>query len=299
MKKALLLAFVAVLAACGQDETDGSSQAGGAAADRAPAKFYFSAIPDQGATELNEKFDRIAKHLSAELGVPIEYRASSDYGAAVEMFKNGDIHLAWFGGLSGCQARAAVKGARAIAQGKSDPKFITYFIAHKDSGIEPSDAFPEKLADTNFAFGSEKSTSGRLMPEFFIRKNTGMGPGELFKSIQFSGSHNKTAAMVASGQVQAGAINFKVYDKMVATKKIDPSVCRVVWKTPAYADYNWTAHPDLDKRYGAGFIDKLQDALVGLKGDLLSVFPREAMIPAKNEDFDGIAKVAKQLDLMR
>jgi len=290
MKRACLLALTAALAACGQ----GSTAGGGA-----PAEFYFSAIPDQGATELAERFGKIAEYLSAELGMPVKYRASSDYGATVEMFKNGDVHLAWFGGLPGCQARAAVSGARAIALGRKDTRFISYFIAHKDSGIEPSDEFPEKIANTNFAFGSETSTSGRLMPEFFIRKNTGKSPSELFKSYQFSGSHTKTATMVATGQAQAGVLNFSVYDEMVAAGKIDPAVCRVVWKTPTYADYNWTAHPDLDERYGAGFIDKLQAALIGMDADLLKALGRDAMIAAKNEDFDGIATVAKDLGLMR
>ena len=137
MKRACLLALTVTLAACGQES---------AAGDGVSAKFYFSAIPDQGATELAEKFGKIAKYLSAELGVPVEYRASSDYGATVEMFKNGDVHLAWFGGLSGCQVRAAISGARAIAQRRKDTKFISYFISHRESRIEPTEASPRELA---------------------------------------------------------------------------------------------------------------------------------------------------------
>jgi phosphonate transport system substrate-binding protein len=288
---ALLLGLI--LPGCGEDSGNGANDGG-------KPTLYFSAIPDQGSTELTEKFGEVAAYLSDALGVPVEYRPASDYGASVEMFKNGDIHLAWFGGLTGCQARAAVDGARAIAQGESDPKFYSYFIAHKDTGLERSDAFPAALADLTFAFGSEKSTSGRLMPEFFIRKETGKGPKEFFKKqYVFSGSHPKTAEMVQSGQVQAGVLNYAVYDKKVKEGEIDPEVCRIVWKTPTYADYNWTAHPALDDIYGAGFVDRLQEALVGMKGDLLDVFPRKAMIPARNEEFEGIATVARELGLMR
>ena len=280
------LALVALIAAC-------QAEAG--------ETLYFSAIPDQNNTELREKFGKVADYLAKELGVPVVYRPARDYGASVEMFKNGDIQLAWFGGLTGVQARQAVPGARAIAQGKADPKYYSYFIAHKDAGLERADAFPTKIADVEFAFGSQRSTSGRLMPEFFIRENTGKGPEEFFaRRFVFSGSHDKTAELVESGQVQAGVLSYKVYEKRVRSGKTDPDVCKIVWKTPPYADYNFTAHPDLETMFGAGFIEKVRAALVGMTDEeLLSAFPRDALIPARNEDFDGIVGVAKALDMLR
>ena len=63
----------------------------------------------------------------------------------VTKFINGEIHLTWFGGLTGVQARNEVKGARAIAQGIEDPNYISYFIANADTGLELSESFPEKI----------------------------------------------------------------------------------------------------------------------------------------------------------
>lgn len=295
---ALFLAFG--LAACSGEEPAANGNDNGAGNGEKPT-LYFSAIPDQNETELGEKFGELAKYLSGKLDVPVEYRAATDYGASVEMFKNGDIQLAWFGGLTGCQARAAVPGAKAIAQGKADPKYYSYFIAHKDTGLERSEEFPSEIAKLSFAFGSERSTSGRLMPEYFIRKNSGKTPKEFFeKDFIFSGSHPKTVQAVASGQVQAGAVNYKIYKQMVEKGDIDADTVRIIWKTPYYADYNWTAHPDLDSKFGEGFTKKVQDALIGITDPkLLSAFPREAMIPAKNEDFEGIAETAREIGLMR
>ena len=160
------------------------------------------------------------------------------------MFKNGDVHLAWFGGLTGVQARHAVSGARAIAQGEEDPQYKSYFIAHKDTGLSPSEEFPEGMAKFSFTFGSESSTSGRLMPESFIRKFTGKSPAKFFgKQPGFSGSHDKTVELVESGQVQTGAVNYKVYEKRVAQGKTDPATCKIIWTTPVYADYNFTVPP--------------------------------------------------------
>ena len=261
----------------------------------------FSAIPDQNSTELEEKFQPLAAHLSERLGVSVSYVPARDYQASVEMFRNGDVHLAWFGGLTGVQARSAVPGALAIAQGASDPEYFSYFIAHQDSGLEPSEGFPENIASLRFTFGSESSTSGRLMPEFFIRENTGLSPHELFEHpVGFSGSHDKTAELVEAGQYQLGALNYKVYDRMVSEGRTDPDVARVIWKTPTYADYNWTAHPELETIFGAGFTRRLQEALVAIDDpSLLAALPREKLIPASNQEFDGIKAVAEMLGMIR
>jgi phosphonate transport system substrate-binding protein len=273
-----------------------------AGAPHDPAKpLRFTAIPDQNSTELQEKFKPLADHLTRTLGVPVEYVSARDYQASVEMFANGDIGLAWYGGLTGVQARSKVAGARAIAQGDVDPTYYSYFIAHKDTGLTRSDEFPADIAKYSFTFGSEQSTSGRLMPEFFIRKNTGKTPQEFFaKPLGFSGSHDKTAELVASGQYQVGVINYKVYDQRVAQGKTDPNIVRIIWKTPTYADYNWTARPDLDTTHGAGFTDKLQQALLAIDDPvLLAALPRQKLVAARNEEFDGIRDVALQLGMIR
>jgi phosphonate transport system substrate-binding protein len=261
----------------------------------------FSAIPDQNSTELKEKFDALAAHLSYKLGVPVTYVPATDYKASVEMFKNGDIQLAWFGGLTGVQARQAVPGARAIAQGDTDPKFVSYFVANAAAPIQPSSSFPADLAKLSFTFGPASSTSGRLMPEYYLRKNAGKSPAEFFgKEPAFSEGHDKTLELVEAGKVQAGVVNFEVYDKRVADKKTDPAKVRIIWKTPTYADYNFTAHPDLDKQFGAGFVDKLQKTLVAVSDpNLLAAFPRKKLIPAKNEDYAQIEQVAKDLGFLR
>ncbi|MHC4730434.1 MAG: putative selenate ABC transporter substrate-binding protein [Planctomycetota bacterium] len=282
------MGLAAGLVSCGADSADSEKT------------LFFSAIPDQNSTELAQKFGKIEAYLTRELGVAVKYRAASDYGASVEMFKSGDIQLAWFGGLTGCQARQAVAGARAIAQGREDPEFYSYFIAHQSTGLERSDDFPTAIRDLTFTFGSEKSTSGRLMPEYFIRKHSGQDPRDFFsKPYGFSGSHDKTWEAVQSGRVEAGVLNYTTYDKAVKAGNLDPAVCRIIWKTPYYADYNFTAHPILEERYGKGFVEKLQKALLAMRGDLLQAFPRSAMIEARNEDFDAIATVARSLNLLR
>lgn len=284
-----------------EKKSEPSAPAGGGGSTSAKT-LRFSAIPDQDKKNL-EKFSAIAGHLAKELGIPVEYVASPDYASSVSSFRNGDIQLAWFGGLTGVQAREFVPGAKAIAQGDTDPAFIAYVIANKDAGLQPSDQFPKQIGELNFTFGEPQSTSGRLMPQFFFEKEAGMPIDQFFKKgVNFSKGHDATCELVQAGTFQAGVVNYSVYDKRVKDGKTDPAVVQVIWKSPTFADYNWTAHPELEKIYGAGFTDKLQAALIGMTTKapaLLEVFPRKAMISAKNEDYEGIKAVAAQLGFLK
>ena len=270
---------------------------------KAGETLRFAAIPDQNATELEERYGRIAAYLSDELDVAVEFVPTSDYAASVEAFRNGDVQLAWFGGLAGVRARAAVDGAEAIAQGKVDPHFVSYFIANASTGIEPSDDFPMGLRGRTFTFGSDSSTSGRLMPEYFIREATGSSPAEFFagEQMSFSGDHAKTALLVQEGTFDAGVLNYKVYDAMVADGRIDPTVCIKIWETPDFPDYNWTAHPSLEVDFGVGFTERVRFALVGMTdAALLAACQREeGIIEATNEDFERLEGLARELGLMR
>lgn len=294
---ALALPAILLVPACNKKAVTGDPGGGKGGAAKL---LRFSAIPDENTTEQTAKFKKFAEYLEGALGVKTEFIPAADYDASVSKFVNGEIHLAWFGGLTGVQARAEVPGAEAIAQGAEDPQYISYFIANTETGLAYSEDFPMGIKDLKFTFGSQKSTSGRLMPEYFIRKEAGAAPDQWFTNpVGFSGAHDKTAKLVEDGTWQAGALSYTTYDAMVADGKLDPEKCKIIWKTPKYADYNWTAHPDLDKLFGAGFIAKLRKALVDIKDpELLKILQRTALIEAKNADFQGIADVAKELKLL-
>ena len=266
---------------------------------RAQDTLYFSAIPDEDETRLTERFSAVADYLSDELGVPVAFVPVKSYPAAVTAFRNDQVQLAWFGGLSGVQARLLVPDARAIAQGSEDTTFVSYFIAHTGTGLQPSKDFPMAAKGMTFTFGAKTSTSGRLMPEYAIREETGVAPEDFFGRVGFSGDHSQTLRLVASGAWQVGALNYAVYDQAVADGAPEVQTAKVIWKTPPYPDYNWTIRGDVDQRWGEGFADRVQAALIGMDDPaLLAAFPRAAFIPAANADYAPIEAVARQLDLL-
>ncbi|MDB9706391.1 putative selenate ABC transporter substrate-binding protein [Porticoccaceae bacterium] len=258
-----------------------------------PKTFVFSAIPDQDEANLQERFDKVAVYLQAQLGIEVRYIPVKSYSAAVTAFRNNQVQLAWFGGLSGVQARRLVPDSQAIAQGTEDPFFTSYIIAHSSTGIEPSDSLPAAITGKSFTFGSKGSTSGRLMPEHFIRKNLGDTPNNLFSKVGYSGDHSRTIALVQSGAYEVGAVNYKVWDKQLAAGKIDSDKVKVIWRTPSYPDYQWTVRGDVNDSWGPGFQARLTEALLGMNDpDLLASFPRSGFIAADNELYQPILDTA-------
>lgn len=261
--------------------------------------FVFTAIPDEDETRLRQRFDKVAVYLTKKLGVKTKYIPVKSYAAAITAFRNNQVQLAWFGGLSGVRARSLVPGSKAIAQGFEDKAFITYFIAHASTGLKASKYFPKGIAGKTFTFGSKGSTSGRLMPEYYIRRAFKAAPDKVFRKVGFSGNHTKTIALVQSGAYQVGAVNYTVWQSEMKAGKIDPSKVSVIWKTPPYPDYQWTIRGDVDKRWKAGFIERVKNALLNMKDpDLLASFPRKSFIPVSNSDYQPILVVAKKIKLI-
>ena len=121
--------------------------------------FVFTAIPDQDETRLVERFSHFAKYLETKLNVPVKYVPVKTYPAAVTAFINNDVQLAWFGGYTGVQARHAVPGSEAIAQGAEDVNFKSYFIANSDTGLKFSKDFPAGIQGKTLLFGSRDRKS--------------------------------------------------------------------------------------------------------------------------------------------
>ena len=257
--------------------------------------FRITAIPDESPTELARKAAPLVKYLEAKLGMKVEFTPVTDYAAAVETLVNKKIDMAWFGGFTFVQANVRSGGkAIPLVQREEDEKFRSVFITG-DAGIQ-------SLADLkgkDVSFGSQSSTSGHLMPRSFLLQ-AGLTPEKDFRRVAYSGAHDATIAAVASGKVQAGALNISVWDKFVADKKVDPAQVRVFYITPTYYDYNWTVHADMP----AALREKLTQAFVALSRDtaegkeILELQRATRFVPTKAENYKGIEAAAKSAGLL-
>jgi phosphonate transport system substrate-binding protein len=267
----------------------------GAISAHAQQVFRITAIPDESPTELARKAEPLVKYLEAKLGMKVEYTPVTDYAAAVETLVNKKVDMAWFGGFTFVQANARSGGkAIPIVQREEDEKFRSVFITADDTIKTLAD-----LKGKDVSFGSQSSTSGHLMPRSFLLQ-AGVDPDKDFKRVAFSGAHDATIAAVASGKVQAGALNISVWDKFVADKKVDTDKVKVFYTTPPYYDYNWTVHADMP----AATREKLTAALLALSKDtaegkaILELQRATRFVPSKAENYKGIEAAARSASLL-
>ena len=164
-------------------------------------------IPDQDASRLVRRYGGFAEYLSRNLGVEVEYIPIVDYAAVVTAFSQGKLDLAFFGGLTGVQARLLDRGAQAIVQQEHDAEFHSKFIVRNDVAANTLGDLSSLASDLTITFGSESSTSGHLMPRHFLQQ-TGLDADSSFKSPpNYSGSHDLTWRLVESGASDIGALN--------------------------------------------------------------------------------------------
>lgn len=257
--------------------------------------FRVTAIPDESPTELARKAMPLMKYLESKLGMKVEFTPVTDYAAAVEAVVNKKIDMAWFGGFTFVQANVRSGGkVIPLVQRAEDEKFRSVFIT--------SDPAIKTLADLkgkDVSFGSQSSTSGHLMPRSFLLEQ-GVNPDKDLRRVAFSGAHDATIAAVASGKVQAGALNISVWEKFVADKKVDTSKVRVFYTTPPYFDYNWSVHADMP----AATRQKIVDALVALNVDtpagkeILELQRATRFVPTKVDNYKGIEAAARNAGLL-
>jgi phosphonate transport system substrate-binding protein len=255
-----------------------------------------SAIPDEAPTELQRKFKPLGNYLEQKLGMKVEFVPVTDYAASVEGLINNKLDMVWFGGFTFVQAKVRSNGKVVpLVQREEDEKFKSVFIT-TDKAINKL----EDLKGKTFTFGSESSTSGHLMPRFYLL-NAKINPDTDMKRIAFSGAHDATVAAVSGGKVDAGALNISVWEKLQAQGKIDPNVVRVFYTTPGYFDYNWSVRADMNP----ALRKKLTDAFLALnKNDaqgkeVLDLQRATRFIPTKAENYESIEKAAQQAGLLK
>ena len=261
-----------------------------------PTVLRVSAIPDEAPTELQRKFKPLGEYLSQATGMKVVFTPVSDYAAVVESLATKKLDMAWLGGFTYVQAKIRTHGtAIPIVQRAEDAVFASKFIT-----ADPAIKTLADLKGKTFAFGAPSSTSGSLMPRFFLQQD-GLNPEKDFKTVAYSGAHDATVAFVAAGKAEAGVLNTSVWDKLVESKKVDTSKVRVFATTPTYFDYNWTVRGDLDP----AIIKKLTAAFLALDPSkpehkaIMDLQRASKFIATDSKNYDGIEAAAKSAGLLK
>ncbi len=194
----------------------------------------------------------------------------------------------------GKQTGAKVEGVKPLVQRDRDREFHSKFVTQPKSPIQ-------SLADLkgrSFAFGDVNSTSGHLMPEYFMRQ-AAVDPQVIAKAI-YTGGHDATLLAVANGKVDAGALDEAVFQRLTTTGKVDPATVRVFWTTPPFFDYVWVARKGLDTRLSGAVASAflaLSDADPQQK-QILDALSAKNYLTADDASYDKLRQAAEQAGLL-
>lgn len=253
-----------------------------------------SMIPSTDPGKIIRDSQPLIRYLENEMRVRVDLTVPTNYAAVVEAIANDRVDIAYFGGFTYVQASKRA-GVVPLVQRERDRNFHSHFITPPDSGIN-------SLADLkgrSFAFGDVNSTSGHLMPEYFMRQ-AGVSEQVITKAI-YTGGHDATALAVANKKVDAGALDEAIFDRMTKEGKLDPSKVRIFYTTPPYFDYVWAARKGLDP----GLMESFKTAFMKLNSadenarPILDLLNATAFVLANDSDYDTLRKAAKDAGLLK
>lgn len=259
-----------------------------------PLTLRLSMIPNTDPGRIVRESQSLVSYLEGETGAKIELTVPTNYAAVVEAIANDQVDIAYFGGFTYVQASERA-GVRPLIQRERDQNFHSLFITPADSSINSL----EDLKGHTFAFGDVNSTSGHLMPEYFMRQSN--VDAEVIAKATYTGSHDATALAVANKKVDAGAMDEAIYQRMTREGKLDSSKVRVFYTTPPFFDYVWAARKGLDSKLSEAFSNaflKLDPENAEYK-QLLEFLSASKYIRAEDSDYDKLRQAARDAGLMK
>lgn len=266
-----------------------------ASRDASPPRLRIGVLPDQSPETLQQRYAPLLGYLARQTGIETRLVIPADYRHAVDLFGADELDLVFFGGLTFVQARAA-HGAEALVMREIDTRFTSWFV------VRPELA-QKRLSDLkgqSLTFGDQLSTSGHLMPRYFLEREWNLKPETYFSEIGYSGAHDQTLYLVRDGRFDIGAVNAGIARQMLDDGRIDSNEVHVLWQTPPYPDYVWAVQPDLTENLKT----KLRDAFLRLDVDnsddhaILDRLGAKIFLPADSREFETLGDIASKLGLI-
>ena len=263
--------------------------------EASPSVVRVAVLPDMSEQDLRQRYAPLLRYPAEETGFEFNLQLPADYAELLRLFGMGQVHLALFGGLTVVQANAMYH-AEPLAMRDVDTRFISIFLVRNN---DPATGLSD-LEGKALAFGSRLSTSGHLMPRYFLQNTRQIVPEQFFGQIEYSGAHDRTAYMVRDGEADVGAVNAEIVNGMLRDGRLKQGELRVIWETPPYADYVWAVTRYLDENVKT----QLRDAYLQLDMNeqshrqILESLGAGNFLPAGPRLFQPLQRIATDLELL-
>lgn len=218
--------------------------------------------------------------MSEQLGMEVKPFFATDYAAVIEAMRFDQIDLAWYGNKSAMEAvdRAGGEVFAQTVPENGQPGYWSLLIVNQDSDLQNVDDVLANASDLVFGNGDPNSTSGYLVPGYYVFAKAGVDASTAFKRT-LNSSHETNALAVANKQVDVATFNTESMERLEITAPDKAEQLRVIWKSPLIPSDPLVWRSDLDEETK----QKLRDFLLSY-GD--SAEEKETLAPLQWARFD-------------
>ncbi len=195
--------------------------------------IHFGIISTESSTNLKKDWEPVLAEMAKQTGYEIKPFFAPDYAGVIEGMRFNKVQVAWFGNKSAMEAVDRSDGeifAQTIAADGS-AGYYSLLIVNKKSPINTLDAMLKDGKSLSFSIGDPNSTSGFLVPSYYVFAKHNIDPKTFFK-ITRSANHESNAMAVANGQVDVATNNTESMDRLKMVHPTDFEKIKVIWTSP-------------------------------------------------------------------
>jgi phosphonate transport system substrate-binding protein len=263
----------------------------------------FGIISTESQANQRPIWEPLIQAMSDALEMPVNASYATSYAAVIEAMRFGKVHAAWFGGKSYIEA-ARLANAEAFARTIADDGskgYYAHLITNKDNPIVSEiqngngDQYViENASNLTFAFNDPNSTSGFLVPSYYVFAKNNVEPKKAFKDLVFSGSHEATAVAVANNQVDVATNNSESLSRLEKTNPEAREQIEVIWTSIEIPSDPLAYRKDLPEELK----EKLHNFFYNYQDEtVLGLLEWSGFEPAQDQDWNPIREleVGKQI----
>ncbi|UFQ96336.1 phosphonate ABC transporter substrate-binding protein [Pseudomonas wenzhouensis] len=200
---------------------------------QAAEELNFGIISTESSQNLKEMWDPFLADMSKQTGIKINAFFAPDYAGIIQGMRFDKVDVAWYGNKSAMEAVDRAGGeifAQTVAANGSQG-YYSLLVAHKDSPINSVEDMLKNASSLTFANGDPNSTSGYLVPGYYVFAQNNVDANKLFKR-SLNGSHEVNALSVANKQVDIGTFNSEGMERLEVTAPDKAAQLKVIWTSP-------------------------------------------------------------------
>ncbi|MCW5592533.1 MAG: phosphonate ABC transporter substrate-binding protein [Burkholderiales bacterium] len=196
-------------------------------------EINFGIIATDKAAALKDMWEPFIADMRKETGLKINAFYATDYAGVIEAQRFNKVQVAWYGNKSAMEAVDRANG-EVFAQFidlEGTPGYYSYVITHRDSPINSLDDMFKRGKELSFGAGDPNSTSGTLVPGYYVFTQRGVDPKDVFKVVR-PGNHGANLLAVLNKQVDVATNNSEELDKLKMKDPAKRAEVKILWTSP-------------------------------------------------------------------